>query len=125
VLARVLHLTELVADHQLLDRRERDAVDDRLDVVAVAALGGDPPGRRVRVRQEAGALELREHGAHGRAGHAEAIALDERLAADRCGGGDVFLDDGPKDRLGAKVQEAAQLTRSSRHGASPERELAL
>ena len=61
------------------------------------------------MRQQAGGLELGEHGAHGRAGHAEAVALDERLAADRRGGGDVFLDDGPKDRLGAKVQEAARV----------------
>ena len=56
--------------------------------------------------QQAGRLELGEDVADGRAGHAEAVALDERLAADRRGGGDVFLDDGPKDRLRAEVQGA-------------------
>ena len=51
-------------------------------------------------------LELGEDAADGRAGHAEAVALDERLRADGRRGGDVFLDDGPKDRLGAEVQGA-------------------
>ena len=47
------------------------------------------------------------------------IALDERLAADRRGGRDVFLDDGPKDRLGAKVQGAEWAASSTRQGLSP------
>ena len=119
MLARVLDLPELVADHQLLDGRQRRALDDRLHVVAVALLRGNAPGARVRMRQQAGRLELREHGAHGRAGHAEPIALHERLAAHRLGGGHVFLDDGPKDRLGAKVKGAAGATTATRHGASP------
>ena len=59
VLAGELDLAELVADHQLLDRRERHRVDDRLDVEAVAgvrrhrgrrscagASGGRPPRAR-------------------------------------------------------------------------------
>ena len=44
------------------------------------------------------------------------IALDERLAADRRGGRDVFLDDGPKDRLRAEVQGAEGAADSSRQG---------
>ena len=107
VLAGELDLPELVADHQLLDRGQRDRVGDGLHVEAVALVGGDPAGGRVRVGQQAGRFELREDAAHRGAGHAEAIAVDERLAADRRGGRDVFLDDGPKDRLGAEVQRAA------------------
>ena len=42
------------------------------------------------------------------------IALDERLAADRLGGRDVFLDDGPEDRLRAEVQGAEGPADSSR-----------
>ena len=110
MLARELDLAELVADHQLLDGWERHGVDDRFDVEAVAGIRRHAPGARVRVGQETGGLELGEDVADGRAGHAEAIALDERLAADRLGGRDVFLDDGPKDRLGAEVQGAEGAT---------------
>ena len=106
MLAGELDLAELVADHQLLDRGSGTAVGDRLDVEAVAGVGRDAAGARVRVGQQAGHLELGEDVADRRAGHAEAVALDERLAADRLGGRDVFLDDGPKDRLGAEVQGA-------------------
>ena len=69
--------------------------------------------------QQAVRLELGEDVADGRAGHAEAVALDERLAADRRRGGDVFLDDGPKDRLRAEVQGAEWAASSSRQGLSP------
>ena len=116
VLAGELDLAELVADHQLLDGGQRHGFDDRLDVEAVALIGRDAAGRRVRVGQQAVRLELGEDAAHGRAGHAEAVAVDERLAADRRRGRDVFLDDGPKDRLGAKVQGAEWAAIPSRQG---------
>ena len=64
-------------------------------------------------------LELGEDVANRRAGHAEAVSLDQRLAADRRGGGDVFLDDGPKDRLCAEVQWADGAA-STRQGHAPE-----
>ena len=70
--------------------------------------------------EQTGRFELREDGPNGGAGHAEAVALDERLAADRRGGRDVFLDDGPKDRLGAEVQGAEGAV-STRQGRSPVR----
>ena len=119
VLAGELDLAELVADHQLLDGRQRNGLDDRLDVEAVAGVGRDAAGGGVRVGQQAVRLELGEDAADGRAGHAEAVALDERLAADRRRGRDVFLDDGPKDRLRAKVQGAEWAAWSSRQGLSP------
>ena len=114
LLARVLHLAELVPDHQLLDGRQGRVVGDRLDEVAVARVGRDATGRRVRVGQEAGRLEVGEDVAHGRARHAEAVALDERGRADGCRGVDVFLDDGPEDRLGARIQRAGGAD-ASRH----------
>ena len=40
----------------------------------------------------------------------EAVALDERLGADRGRGRDVFLDDGPEDRLSSEVQRAGGAT---------------
>ena len=116
MLAGELDLPELVADHQLLDRGERDGLGDRLDVEAIAGVGGDPAGRGVRVGQQAVRLELGEDAPDRRAGHAKAVAVDERLAADRRGGGDVFLDDGPKDRLRAKVQGAEWAAIPSRQG---------
>ncbi len=99
VFARVFDLAELVADHQLLDAGHGRGVDDRLDVPAIAGVGGDAPSRRVRMIEEAGELQLGEDVAHGRAGHAKPVPVDERLASDRRCGGHVFLDDGPKDRL--------------------------
>jgi hypothetical protein len=119
VLAGELDLAELVADHQLLDGGQGNRLDDRFDVEAVASVGRDAAGGGVRMCQEPVRLELGEDAAHGRAGHAEAVALHERLAADRRGGGDVFLDDGPKDRLRAKVQGAEWAAGSSRQGLSP------
>ncbi len=118
MLAGEFHLAELVPDHQLLDGRERDGIDDRFDVEAVPGVGGHAAGRGVRVGQQAGCLEVGEDAADGRAGHAEAVALDERLRSDRRGGRDIFLDDGPKDRLCAKVQ-GADGAASSRQGRSP------
>ena len=116
VLARKLDLAELVADHQLLDLGQRRRLDDRLDEPAIAGVGGDAAGGGVRVAEQARQLQLGEDVADGRAGHAEAIPVDERLAADRGRGGDVFLDDGPQDRLCAKVKWAAGATDATRQG---------
>ena len=79
-------------------------IDDRLDEEAVAGVGRDPAGGGVRVGQQPGRLEVGEDVPDGRARHAEAVALDERVGADRRRGGDVFLDDGPQDRLRARIQ---------------------
>jgi hypothetical protein len=121
VLAGVFDLPELVADHELLDLRHRGGVDDRLDVPAVALVGRDPAGRGVRMGQEAAELELGEDVPDGRAGHAKPIAIHERVAANRRRGGDVFLDDGPKDRLCAEVQGAGGAADPSHQGLSPVR----
>ena len=106
MLAGELDLAELVADHQLLDGRQRDGVRDGLDVEPVALVRGDAAGRRVGVRQETARLELREDAAHGRARDAQAVAIHQGLGPDGGCGRDIFLDDGPKDRLRAKVQGA-------------------
>jgi hypothetical protein len=119
VLAGELDLPELVADHQLLDGRQGRDVGQRLDVEAVAGVGRDAAGARVRVGQQAGDLQVGQDVADGRAGHPEAVALDERLAADRLGGRDVFLDDGPKDRLRAEVHGAEGAADSTRQLSSP------
>ena len=119
VLAGELDLAELVADHQLLDGRQRHRVDDRFDVEPVASIGRHAPGARVRMSQQAGGLELGEDAPDGRARHAKAVALDKGLAADRLGGRDVFLDDGPKDRLRTKVQGAEGATVPTRQTRSP------
>src|SRR5439155_14964402 len=68
------------------------------------------------VVEQAGELELGEDVPYRRAGHAEPVPIDQRLAADRRRGGDVFLDDGPQDQLCAKVQGAGGATDSTRQG---------
>jgi hypothetical protein len=119
VFAGELDLAELVPDHQLLHRRQRDGIDDRLDVEAVPGVGRDAPGTRVGMGQQPGQLQLSEDVADRGARHAEAVAVDERLAADRLCRRDVFLDDGPKDRLGAEVQRAEWATDATRQTRSP------
>ncbi len=119
VLAGELDLTELVPDHQLLDGRQRHGIDDRFDIEAIARVGRHATGTRVGVRQEASRLEVGEDVPDSRTRHAKAIALDERQAADRLCRRDVFLDDGPKDRLGAEVQRAEWAANASRQTRSP------
>ena len=116
LLAGVLDLAELVADHQLLDRRQLARVRDRLDEVAVAGVGRDRGRRDVWgwVSRPAD-LELGEDVPDGRARHAEAVALDERGRPDRGRVSDVFLDDGPEDRLGSGIQRAGGAD-AARHG---------
>ena len=62
-------------------------------------------------------LELGHDVAHGRGGHGKAVALDQRLAADRLGGYDVFLDDGPQDLLRAGIERAVWTLSATRHSA--------
>ena len=106
MLVRELDLAELVADHQLFDGRERRSLDDRLDVVAVAVIGRNATGRGVRVGQQAFVLELGQHMSHRGAADAKAVPRDQCLRTDGHRARDVFLDDGPEDRLGSEVQRA-------------------
>ena len=105
VFARELHLPELVADHQLLDRGERDRVRDGLHVEAVALVGRDPARGGVRMGQETGGFELGEDAPDGRAGHTEVIALDERQAADAVAQRVVDLDHEGLRAVGQAVDE--------------------
>ena len=104
LLARELDLAELVADHQLLDGGERDGVRDRLDVQAIATVGRHAARARVRMPEQLSHLQLGHDVADRGRADREAVLLDERRAADRLGGGDVFLDDGPQDGRGACLQ---------------------
>jgi hypothetical protein len=103
----VLDLAELVADHQLLNRRQDRAIGDRLDEIAVARVGRDAAGGRVRMRQQPGILEVGQDVPDGRARHAKAVALDKRSRPDWGCAVDVFLDDGSEDRLGSGIQRAS------------------
>ena len=81
VLARELDLAELVADHQLLDRGQRCVVDHRLDVVAVARLGGDAALRSCAGASAGRHLQLGRRGGDGPVALDTPIrdALDERM----------------------------------------------
>jgi hypothetical protein len=119
VLTRELHLAELVTDHQLLDLWQGRRIDDRLDVVAITFVGRDAARARVRMHEQARALQLGEHVAHGGARHAEPVTVDQCLRPDRGRRRHVFLDDGPEDPLLANVQRAACASDASRQGLGP------
>ena len=86
LLAGELDLAELVPDHEPLDRGNLHVRRYLLDVQPVAGISRDSSGARVRMRQIAGPLELGHDVAHGGRAHAQAVALDERLTANRLRG---------------------------------------
>ena len=104
LLARVLNLPELVADHELLHRRQDDRIDDRLHEEAIAGVGRDPARGGVRMGEQPARFEVGENVPDGRTRHTEAVALHEGVRANGGRGGHVFIDDGPEDRLCAGIQ---------------------
>ena len=87
-----------------------EALEQLVRVEAVAALGGDPTRRGVRVREQPERLELGELAANGRRRDTETGALDEPLRADRLARGDVLLDDAPQD-LRLRVAQLRRICR--------------
>ena len=102
-----------------MGRREAGLRVEIVDEEPVPAVGRHPSRRRVRLDQVALTLEDGHVVAHRGARHPEAVPVDERLAPDRLCRRDVFLDDGPKDRLRAEVQRAEWATDSTRQTRSP------
>src|SRR5581483_8835084 len=93
-----LNLRPGVADAELERLAARLRTREQLvDVDAVAGLRRHAPGGRVRVREEAEALELRELVPDRGRRDGERRALDERLRAERLPGRDVLLDEEPED----------------------------
>ena len=111
-------LVEQVLEHLVRRREEREEVghdaalrgrEPRLafevvDEEPVAAVGGDPAGRRVRLHEVALALEDRHVVAHRGARHAETPRPRDGLRSHRLRGGDVLLHDRPEDRGLALVE---------------------
>ena len=81
-------------DRAPLGVRQRFDVVEPVDELAVALLGGHPARAGVRLGDVALGLQHRHVVAHGRAGDAEIVALDEGLGADRLLGGNEVGDDG-------------------------------
>jgi hypothetical protein len=115
VLAGKLDLTELVADHALFDLRQRPLVGQNLDVVAVARIRRDPAGRGVRMRQQAQGLQIGQDVSDRGAAHPERVVRDKRARADGRRRGHVFVDDGPQDCVGSRIERADGAAWSSRH----------
>ena len=65
-----------------------------LDEVAVAQIGRDAAGGRVRVRQQAEILERGELVPHGRRRNVEPVLADKGRRRHRLGRGDVLADNG-------------------------------
>ena len=81
-------------DRPPLGRRQRLDVVDAVDELAVALLGGHPPGAGVRLGDVALGLQHRHVVADGGAGHAQVVPVDEGLRTDRFLGGDEVGNDG-------------------------------
>ncbi len=81
-------------DRASLRRRQRLDVVEPVDELAVALLGRHPARAGVRLGDVALGLQNRHVVAHGRAGHAEVVPLDEGLRADRLLGRHEVGDDG-------------------------------
>jgi hypothetical protein len=97
-LERLLDLRPRDRQPELEPRRARFGEQKELvDVDPVAGLGRHASGRRVRMREQGEALELRELVPDGRGREADARPLDERLGAHRLPGLDVLLDDEAED----------------------------
>ena len=114
-LAGELDLAELMADHALLDLRKRPLVRQHLDVVAVARIGGHASGRSVGMRKQPQRFQVGQDVPHCGAAHAEAVVLHQRPGTHRGRRGDVFVDDGPQDRVGSHIQRADGAAWTSRH----------
>ena len=98
VLERAVRGGEEVGDGAVLRRRQRALAGEVVDEEAVAAVGGHPAGRGVRLDDEALALEHGHVVADGGAAHAEAARARHGLRSDGLRGLDVLLHDRPEDR---------------------------
>ena len=85
---------EEALDRTPLGRGERAHLGEPVDEQAVALVGGDAPGRGVRLRDEAFVLERGHVVADGGRRDVQVVTVDQRPRADRLVGGDVVLDDG-------------------------------
>ena len=95
-------------DRASLRGRQRLDVVEPVDELAVALLGGHPARAGVRLGDVALGLQDGHVVAHGGAGDAEVVPLDERLRTDRLLGGHEVGDDGAQ-HLEATVVGATQL----------------
>src|SRR6478735_1391325 len=84
-------------DRATLAGRQRLHLVESVDELAVALFGGDPARAGVRLGDVALGLEDRHVVAHGGAGYAQVVPLDERLAADWLLGRDEVGDDGAQN----------------------------
>ena len=114
---RAHRLVDLAADELQVEAAlapgEREAAlpvaEQAVDVEAVAGVGRDPPGARVRVGEQPVLLEHRELVAHGRGAGLDLGVGGERLRAHGHAGGRVGLDDLAKDQLLSRGQHRVRL----------------
>ena len=107
---------EELGDGALLGGAHRLDGREPVDEEAVAGIGGHPPGAGVRGGDEPLLLERGHVVAHGRGRHAEVVALEQRLGADRLGGLDVVLDDGAQHAQPAVLAHHVVTSGTSRTG---------
>jgi hypothetical protein len=99
----LVYLAAHVAERNPPARHWQPSLGKQLvDVEAVAAVGGDPAGRGVRVLEQPGLLEPRQLGAHGRRPPRHVVLLGDPLGADRLVDVDVRLDQLAQDHALAR-----------------------
>src|ERR1035437_4188612 len=69
----------------------------------------------MQMSQQAERFQVREDVANGGAAYAQGAMRHKRARTDGCRRGDVFVDDGPQDRVGSRIQRADGAAWSSRH----------
>ncbi len=98
VFERLVCRREEIDDGAALRRGELAFAREVVDEVAVAAVGGDAPGRRVRLHEVPVTFEDGHLVADRGARHTEPAGARDRLRPDRLRRLDVLLDDGSQDR---------------------------
>ena len=95
---------ELLPDGSAHPRRGRLRLHQEIDEVAIPAVGGDPPGRGMRLLQVAGADQVGQLVADGRRREGDEILGREDLGADGDPGHGVVRDYGLQNLLLALVE---------------------
>jgi hypothetical protein len=96
---RLVDLAAHPREAQFAEGNRRQTVpggEQLLDVEAIAGVGRHPPGRGVRVGEEASILERGELRAHGRRAPADLGAIGNRLGADRLATAHVGVNHRPE-----------------------------
>jgi hypothetical protein len=107
VIELAARVAQFLADARAIRNGKRLGLHKLIDVRAVACVGGDTTGRRMRLHEVAAGLQLRHLVPHGCGADAEVVLLRERLRSDGLRGRHVLVDDRREDVRLALVEVGA------------------